>query len=154
MPLFIFLGALTASHLTCVADRMAVHQSQNGRSACDTCHRDLRWRDVLPIVSWLASRGRARCCGQRLPARYVAWETYGAFVPALALSTVNPVAGWVLTLAAIGLVFTRSYRRAVSAATGAGPCGSHTGRVAQVADAGIFRVAGHLRCGWCWHAAT
>ncbi|MEQ9038302.1 MAG: prepilin peptidase [Silicimonas sp.] len=32
-------------------------------SHCDNCGKPLRSRDVIPIVSWLISGGRAHCCG-------------------------------------------------------------------------------------------
>jgi leader peptidase (prepilin peptidase)/N-methyltransferase len=34
-----------------------------GRSACEACHRRLAARDMIPIVSFLALRGRCRSCG-------------------------------------------------------------------------------------------
>lgn len=36
----------------------------NDRSICLHCKRQLRWYDMLPVVSWLALRGRCRTCKQ------------------------------------------------------------------------------------------
>lgn len=36
----------------------------NDRSVCLYCKRQLKWYDMLPVVSWLALRGRCRTCKQ------------------------------------------------------------------------------------------
>jgi prepilin signal peptidase PulO-like enzyme (type II secretory pathway) len=35
---------------------------KNDRSRCLSCGHELRWYDLLPVVSWLAARGRCRYC--------------------------------------------------------------------------------------------
>lgn len=40
------------------------------RSACGSCGAAIRWRDNIPLLSWLLLRGRCRHCGVRIPARY------------------------------------------------------------------------------------
>jgi leader peptidase (prepilin peptidase)/N-methyltransferase len=40
------------------------------RSRCIQCLRAIRWTENLPVVSWLALRGRCRGCGARISARY------------------------------------------------------------------------------------
>jgi leader peptidase (prepilin peptidase)/N-methyltransferase len=41
-----------------------------GRSRCDLCARPLGPLDMMPLVSWIARRGRCRCGEARLPALY------------------------------------------------------------------------------------
>lgn len=41
-----------------------------GRSRCDACGGVLGWRDLVPIVSWLALRGRCRHCGASVSSRW------------------------------------------------------------------------------------
>ena len=59
------LAPMTASFLQCWSDRarndlgLGVPQ---GRSACDACGKTLGARDLVPILSWLWNKGRARCC--------------------------------------------------------------------------------------------
>ncbi|MGA2903258.1 MAG: prepilin peptidase [Candidatus Korobacteraceae bacterium] len=43
-------------------------------SHCDACTAPLRWHDNIPLVSWLALRGRCRHCDVRISARYPAVE--------------------------------------------------------------------------------
>lgn len=48
---------------------MRLHTGQTfitGRSYCDACNATLTALALVPIVSYLALRGRARCCGARL----------------------------------------------------------------------------------------
>jgi leader peptidase (prepilin peptidase)/N-methyltransferase len=40
------------------------------RSRCMTCLQPIRWRDNIPLVSYLVQRGRCRTCGARFSARY------------------------------------------------------------------------------------
>ena len=77
-------GASIASFLCVVAERMPRGESINGRSHC-VCGRQLTWWENIPIVSWLMLRGRARCCGARIPARYVVAEA-GAALLAVSLA--------------------------------------------------------------------
>ena len=44
------------------------------RSFCPSCRAPVRWQDNIPVLSWLALRGRCRACGQAISARYPAVE--------------------------------------------------------------------------------
>jgi leader peptidase (prepilin peptidase)/N-methyltransferase len=44
------------------------------RSHCRSCGRVLKWWENVPLVSWVALRGRCRGCGTRIAWRYVAVE--------------------------------------------------------------------------------
>ncbi len=59
-------------------------------SRCGSCHRELRWYHNIPVVSWLALRGRCAFCGVRISPRYPAIELLTAVVFALHA----PVFGW------------------------------------------------------------
>lgn len=39
-------------------------------SHCTTCERSLRWYENVPLLSWLALRGRCRTCRSRISMRY------------------------------------------------------------------------------------
>jgi leader peptidase (prepilin peptidase)/N-methyltransferase len=41
-----------------------------GRSRCPACEQTLGVRDLVPVFSFLLSRGRCRHCGARIPLRY------------------------------------------------------------------------------------
>jgi leader peptidase (prepilin peptidase)/N-methyltransferase len=69
-----------------VAERVPAGVSINGRSRC-ACGRQLKARENIPVLGWLAARGVARCCGARLPRRLLGWEVgYAAWGALVALA--------------------------------------------------------------------
>lgn len=40
------------------------------RSRCPNCGHQLAWFENVPVVSWLALRGRCRCCDERISVMY------------------------------------------------------------------------------------
>lgn len=69
------------------------------RSACLSCGHELSWYDNLPIVSYLALRGRCRSCGVRISPRYVVVE----------LATAVLVAGSFLAFGLSGRAFVGAF---------------------------------------------
>jgi leader peptidase (prepilin peptidase)/N-methyltransferase len=63
----------------------------DGRSRCDSCGAALQARDLVPLASYLALRGRCRACGARL----------SLFYPVIELSAIVPVV-WAATLQSDG----------------------------------------------------
>ena len=50
------------------------------RSRCRGCERPLGWWENLPIIGWLAVRGRCRSCDARIGLRYVVIELLGGLL--------------------------------------------------------------------------
>lgn len=72
---FFLLGAVLASFMAVIAERLHTGKSWvRGRSRCNSCSEELRALDLVPVVSWLTLRGRARCCGARVPGLYALSE--------------------------------------------------------------------------------
>ncbi len=67
-----FLGGLAAgSFATAIAHRVPRGISVAfARSECPACGAQIAAYDNVPVFSWLALRGRARCCGARISPRY------------------------------------------------------------------------------------
>ena len=64
-------GLLIGSFLTVVAHRVPRGESVvTGRSRCPGCGAQIAPYDNVPVFSFLLLRGRARCCGMRISARY------------------------------------------------------------------------------------
>ena len=72
-------GALTASFLCVVAERVPKSQSIRGRSNC-VCGRQLKVTENVPIFGWLRVRGRSTCCGASIPVFYLYAEIFLAVV--------------------------------------------------------------------------
>jgi leader peptidase (prepilin peptidase)/N-methyltransferase len=67
----LLMGLLVGSFLTVVAHRVPRAESIVGpRSRCPGCGTQIAAYDNIPLFSWLALRGRARCCGVGISARY------------------------------------------------------------------------------------
>lgn len=74
-----------------------------GRSHCDACGHSLQVLDLIPLLSWMALRGRCRYCGARLSLSYPLYEI-AATVPVIWAGTVlvdwsifiSTVFGWFL----------------------------------------------------------
>ncbi|MGE0066007.1 MAG: A24 family peptidase [Solirubrobacterales bacterium] len=65
------LGLVAGSFATAVAHRVPRGISVAGpRSKCPGCGAQIAAYDNVPVVSWLLLRGRARCCGAPISARY------------------------------------------------------------------------------------
>lgn len=45
-------------------------RSISGRSACMSCGAQIKWYDLLPVLSWIFLRGRCRACGSSISAQY------------------------------------------------------------------------------------
>jgi leader peptidase (prepilin peptidase)/N-methyltransferase len=79
------LGASLGSFLNVVAHRSVKGLPWWGkeRSICESCGKELTFWELIPIVSWLAQRGRCRVCGARVSFRYIAVELIGAVTAGL-----------------------------------------------------------------------
>jgi leader peptidase (prepilin peptidase) / N-methyltransferase len=74
-------GLLFGSFLNVCISRIPRDESVvSPPSHCPACGIGIRWRDNIPIVSWLALRGRCRHCGTRISLRYPVVELLTALL--------------------------------------------------------------------------
>jgi len=101
--IFLFLGGLiVGSFLTVVAHRLPRGESiVGGRSHCPACGAQIAAYDNVPVLSWLALRGRARCCGAPISPRYPLTELLTGLLFAATALVLWGDAGEI----ALGLVF-------------------------------------------------
>ena len=77
--LVIALGLVMGSAVTAIAYRVPRGISWfKGRSACPACHASLGALDLIPVLSFVLSRGRCRHCGHRVSWRYPLTEAWCA----------------------------------------------------------------------------
>ena len=75
------LGLVMGSFINCWAWRSTHGESVlKGRSHCPACNHALGARDLVPVISWLASGRKCRYCGEPVSARYPATEIVCAVV--------------------------------------------------------------------------
>jgi leader peptidase (prepilin peptidase)/N-methyltransferase len=76
-----FLGLLVGSFLNVVIHRVPLGESVvHPPSRCPGCGAQLRYRDNIPVVSWLLLKGRCRDCHEPISARYPLVEVLTAAV--------------------------------------------------------------------------
>jgi leader peptidase (prepilin peptidase)/N-methyltransferase len=67
---FFILGAIAGSFLNVVIIRFGTGRTPSGRSHCLSCGKTLGVIDLIPILSFLALRGRCRSCGSLISIQY------------------------------------------------------------------------------------
>lgn len=68
-------GLCVGSFLNVVAHRVPRGASLLERSRCPRCEAPIRWRDNIPVLSYLLLGGRCRDCGGAIAVRYPIVET-------------------------------------------------------------------------------
>ena len=92
-------GLIVGSFLNVAIHRLPLEDERVWRplrSRCPSCKRELTALDNIPVLSWLALRGRCRTCRWPIPLRYPLveltnaglWVVVGALAPSLALGVV------------------------------------------------------------------
>ena len=66
-----FVGLAFGSFALAMVDRMKAGKDWvRGRSACDSCGHVLHARDLVPVLSWLRTKGTCGYCGVKLSVSY------------------------------------------------------------------------------------
>jgi leader peptidase (prepilin peptidase)/N-methyltransferase len=92
-------GLLVGSFLNVVAYRLPRGESlTHPRSRCTSCGAQLRAVDNIPVVSWLALRGRCHHCGAPISARYPLVEASTGVLYAAVVATQDDAVRIVLGL--------------------------------------------------------
>lgn len=81
MAFFVFiLGLIIGSFLNVLIDRMPRGEKITGRSYCESCDKTLGWIDLIPIFSYVRTKGKCRYCRVNLSLQYPLIEiTTGTF---------------------------------------------------------------------------
>ncbi len=106
-------GLAFGSFVNAVIERIPRGESLNGRSHCDGCRRALRAWELIPLLSYLALRGRCSSCGDAIGLRTPMVEGLcaAAFVASFwtfaAPAAVAASAGFVAVVIALGVAFVK-----------------------------------------------
>lgn len=108
---FVF-GAIVGSFLATLVVRWPEGRSATiGRSRCDGCGEALGPLELIPIASYLLSKGRCRRCGSAIDFRHTAIELSAGLIAAIAIAAQPGLTGfitalfgcWLIALAALDL---------------------------------------------------
>jgi leader peptidase (prepilin peptidase)/N-methyltransferase len=84
--IFIF-GLAVGSFLNCVIYRIEKEKSfLRGRSYCPNCKHQLAWRDLIPLLSFIALKGKCRYCKERISLQYPLVELVAGILFVLVLN--------------------------------------------------------------------
>ena len=72
---FFIVGTVFASFLGLVIDRFPEQSIITPASHCNACGKRLAPRDLIPIFSQVMNRLRCRFCGDKIPLRYLFFES-------------------------------------------------------------------------------
>jgi leader peptidase (prepilin peptidase)/N-methyltransferase len=79
--LVVALGLIVGSFLNVCIHRLPLGESiVRPRSRCPACRGEIRWYHNVPVVSWVALRGRCAACGAPISPRYPLVEAASAAV--------------------------------------------------------------------------
>jgi leader peptidase (prepilin peptidase)/N-methyltransferase len=103
---FVVAGLMIGSFLNVVIARVPERRSLwSPGSACPGCGAAIAWHDNIPILSFIALRGRCRACGARIARRYPLIEALTAILFGAAGLTFGPTLEGVVAAALLaGLV--------------------------------------------------
>ncbi len=78
----VVLGLAMGSAMNCLAMRLVDGRKWSGsnRSVCMSCGHVLVVRDLVPVFSWLALKGKCRYCGEKVSPRYPLTEGFMGLV--------------------------------------------------------------------------
>lgn len=113
--LYIFIiGMVIASFGLLCAYRIPKEESIiKGRSHCDYCGHDLRWYDLLPVISYISNKGKCHYCGHKLSLIYPLYEVMGGVLMVLCFMRygmdIKAVTSFVLIMI-LGVIAVIDYR--------------------------------------------
>ncbi len=79
--LFFLIGLFFGSFFGVLSDRLPKNKDFiKGRSRCDFCKKELKWIDLIPVLSYVLIKGRCRYCKKKLSPEYPLIEITTALV--------------------------------------------------------------------------
>ncbi len=96
---FIF-GVVIGSFLNVVTLRLNTGRGVNGRSACMSCNNQLTWKELIPVVSFVAQFGKCKKCKSKISWQYPIIEVFAGIIFVFLFLTFPPVS-FVATLLTI-----------------------------------------------------
>lgn len=100
---FIF-GTIIGSFLNVVTFRLNTGRGVNGRSACMSCNTQLTWKELIPVVSFVAQRGSCKKCKSKISWQYPLIELLAGVMFILLFLTFPPISAQTALLTVIHMI--------------------------------------------------
>lgn len=100
----LIFGLAVGSFLNCAIYRAERGKSLSGRSFCPYCKHTLCWRDLAPVFSFMALKGKCRYCREKISWQYPAVEIATGVIFLLIFNFENILAIFYLLLIACLLI--------------------------------------------------
>lgn len=114
-----FLGSAVGSFLNVVAIRykpgawLFTKDIFWGRSHCQKCQKNLRWYELVPVLSFLVQMGRCRHCHQLITWQYPAVELLAGLAFVLVPLYLQSVFIWIMAILSLLLIALIDYRLSI-----------------------------------------
>ena len=79
-PFILIVSLILSSSIKCLVDTENKLDYLSKRSSCESCKRQLKPFDLIPIFSFLFKRGRCSYCGSRIPFDIFLYEFFTASI--------------------------------------------------------------------------
>lgn len=103
LPLCFILGLAVGSFINVLVLRLRTGETVRGRSRCFSCLQKLEWRDLVPLASYFAIRGRCRHCGSAISIQYPVVELVSGLLLVLL--------GWFYFADAVPVFFSATFAK-------------------------------------------
>ncbi len=78
--LIFVIGAIMGSFYLCISMRLPINKSILGRSCCDNCGEELKWYELIPILSYIFLLGKCHHCHKKISILYLVIEVLSALL--------------------------------------------------------------------------
>lgn len=70
-----FIGAIFGSFYLVMGTRLPLKENViTGRSRCDSCKKELKWYELIPLISYIIQLGKCRNCGKKISKEHLIME--------------------------------------------------------------------------------
>lgn len=69
------IGAILGSFYLVIGTRLPLKENViTGRSRCDSCKKELKWYELIPLISYIIQLGKCRNCGKKISKEHLIME--------------------------------------------------------------------------------
>ena len=79
------------------------------RSVCPHCQQTLSWKDLIPVISWIALKGKCRFCGHRIPFDHLLSEVLMGLLMMWCVTQSKPIVMTILMSTLVYAAYTDAY---------------------------------------------